>query len=259
MVQINTQLCIGCGLCADDCVARNISVHSGKAYLGGSCFCCGHCVAICPRNAVSIPEYDMEDVKAYDKAGFHISPEILLNMIKFRRSIRSYKNQTLRNTDIQALAQAGRYTATAGNRQDCRFVFIQDKLEELKKLTWDGISRQLTSPDSPLQELQDMHLMKKENPANDKLFFNAPAVLVVASVIPENAVLAAQNIELMAHAMGIGVLYNGFLNLALSVIPGLDRWLHTEGRSIAVTMLLGYPDVSYARTAPRKSADIVNL
>ncbi len=259
MIQIHSQLCIGCGRCADDCVARNISVRSGKASPDGDCFYCGHCVAICPQNAVSIPEYDMDDIGEYDEKQYHVSPEILLNMIKFRRSIRSYKNQALRDEDIQTLIQAGRYTATAGNRQDCRFVFVQDRLEELKELTWNGIGNELSLPDSPLEELRNMYLAKKNNAMNDTLFFNAPAVLVVASKISENAVLAAQNIELMAHAMGLGVLYNGYLNLALSSISGADTWLHTHGRSIAITMLLGYPEVQYVRTAPRRAADVIRL
>ena len=67
MVQISTTLCTGCGKCADNCSSQNIFIHSGKAQVRGGCFNCGQCVAICPQNAVSIPEYDMEDVKDYEE------------------------------------------------------------------------------------------------------------------------------------------------------------------------------------------------
>ena len=70
MVQISTTLCTGCGKCADNCSSQNIFIHSGKAQVRGGCFNCGQCVAICPQNAVSIPEYDMEDVKDYEENCF---------------------------------------------------------------------------------------------------------------------------------------------------------------------------------------------
>lgn len=259
MVQINTELCIGCGKCADNCSARNILICSGKAQVQGECFRCGQCVAICPQNAVSIPEYDMDDVTEYEKASFCTAPDTLLNMIKFRRSIRNYESRKLASDEIQMLIQAGRYTATASNRQDCRFIVVQDRLQELKQLVWDGIGEQLETENSPLEEFRGIYLRKKKNPADDKLFFNAPAVLIVASNITEDAALAAQNIELTAHAMGLGILYNGWLNNVLTNLPGISKWLHAEDKRFGVTMLAGCPAVHFVRTAPRRKADSVIL
>ena len=65
MIQIHQERCIGCGLCAKDCIAANIRMTEGKAHVLGECLACGHCVAICPQYAVSIPEFDMADKKSY--------------------------------------------------------------------------------------------------------------------------------------------------------------------------------------------------
>lgn len=47
---------------------------------------------------------------------------------------------------------------------------------------------------------------------DDHFFFkNAPAAIVVVSKDEINASLAASNMELMAEALGLGVLYSGFL------------------------------------------------
>ena len=63
MVFIDQDKCIGCGACAADCVGSRIELIDGTAHIKGPCILCGHCVAICPVSAVSIPEYDMEDVE----------------------------------------------------------------------------------------------------------------------------------------------------------------------------------------------------
>ena len=63
MVEINRNACTGCGQCIRDCIAKNLSLRAGKAEVSGTCILCGHCVAVCPANAVSIPEYDMADVE----------------------------------------------------------------------------------------------------------------------------------------------------------------------------------------------------
>ena len=94
MVVIDEKKCIGCGLCAADCIAQNIVIEE-KAHVKQDCFQCGHCVAVCPKGAVSIPEYDMADVEEYDADSFTLQPEAVLHSIKIRRSIRKYKPQAV--------------------------------------------------------------------------------------------------------------------------------------------------------------------
>ena len=133
MVKINQELCIGCGKCVHDCLAMNIVVEDGKAQVKKECIECGHCAALCPAGAVTLEGYDMDDVEEYDEETFKVDPQNLLRAIKFRRSIRFYKDEKVKKEDLQMLLQAGRYTATAKNNQDCHFIFIQEEREELKK------------------------------------------------------------------------------------------------------------------------------
>ena len=115
MVTIEKDLCIGCGKCVKDCVAHNIILKDGKAEPKRDCFLCGHCVAVCPRAAVSVPEYNMAEVEEYEKESFTMKPDTLLHAIKYRRSIRDYQDRKIEPEKIDALFQAGRYTATAKN------------------------------------------------------------------------------------------------------------------------------------------------
>lgn len=261
MIQIDKEKCIGCKACKEDCPASAITVESGKAEVTRDCLHCGHCVAVCPVSAVSIPEYDMADVEEYDKDTFTLEADHYLHAVKFRRSIRNFTEKKIEREKAERILDAGRYTATAKNLQACTYVFIQDKLEEFKELVWKEMLPVIerlkeTAPDY-VRPFQLFYLKKDHNPEDDTFFFNTPAFLVIASDNPLDAGLAAANIENMAVAEGLGALYSGYMMRVISNSKVLREWLGTGEKRISCCMLLGYPAVSYKRTAPRKKADII--
>lgn len=258
MIKIDPSLCIGCGLCLQDCVAENIEIKEGKAKPLSECILCGHCVAVCPQNAITVDNYDMSDIVPCEGQSPVLSPEKLLLAIKSRRSIRQYTDRPVSPEEIQYIIQAGRYTATAKNGQDCRFVFIQKDLEDFKNLVWNSIEEVINDqPKNKALVPYRLFLRRhRRHPENDFLFRNCPAVLVIAADNPVDAALAAQNIELMANALGLGILYNGYLNHA-AALENVSQWLECTDKKPQVTMLIGTPAIKYRRTAPRKPADYI--
>ena len=261
MVIIDREKCVGCGLCAADCIGFNIKLEDKKAKIKKECFQCGHCVAICPVGAASIPEYEMSDVEDYNADDFCLDPEKVLHNIKFRRSIRNYKTEKVKKEILEKLLQAGRYTATAKNNQDCCFVFVQDHLEQLKSIVWNFIDDMEKNGKKEIgREMLpyiSFNRRRKANAEDDYLFRNAPVVLFITSDWPLDAGLAAQNIETMAVSLGMGALYNGFLARIADANEELKKWLGIDGKTIKACMLLGYPARVYARTAPRKEANVI--
>lgn len=250
------QTCTGCGACAADCVADNLTIRNGRAFVKGDCLQCGHCVAICPVGAAAIPEYDMADVEPADIC---LEPGALLRTIKSRRSIRSYQARPVEGEKLNNIIQAGRYSATAVNCQGCRFIVVQEGLEEFKSLIWEGIGQLLDAPD-PVPDAapyRDMYALKQADARQDFLFRNAPAVLFIAAERSWDAGMASQSMELAAVAQGLGMLYNGFLRRAASFVPGAAQWLGAKDKPFAACMLLGYPATRYGRTAPRRAADVI--
>lgn len=86
-----------------------ISVYGGiilefvekKASIKNSnCVKCGHCIAICPVRAISTDDYDINEVIEYNKNDFDIESDNLLNFIKYKRTIRNFKNQDIENEKI---------------------------------------------------------------------------------------------------------------------------------------------------------------
>lgn len=261
MVRIDQTQCVGCSLCADDCVAQNIQMANGKAKILGSCMLCGHCVAICPSRAATIPEYPMEEIVEYDKKTCSIAPESFLNAVKCRRSIRQFEDRPIEPDQLKRILDAGRYTETAVNYQDVRFIVVQERLAEAKALIWEGWRRYALS----LQEKNIPHADKfmdyyhtyKQNPLQDRLFFAAPVLCVVAADIPLDGGLASANLEMMAVAEGLGVMFDGYIAYAIGHSPEAREWLGLGQKQLSSCLLLGHPKVTYRRSAPRRAADIV--
>ncbi len=63
MLIINKELCIGCGICADQCPFAAIEIQDGVAVVGEACTLCGSCVEACDVGALSM-EVAEKSVKA---------------------------------------------------------------------------------------------------------------------------------------------------------------------------------------------------
>lgn len=270
MFKVNKEKCIACMQCIKDCPVRVISLQDGKANINNEgCIKCGHCVAICPVEAVSTDDYKMEEVKSYEKETFSVEAENLLNFIKFRRSVRRFKPTQVEKEKIEKIIEAGRYTQTSTNSQDVSYTVITEKLGELRELTYEALKQQgeyilanMTLETEHLKRYANMWLYMyksyKEDPSNnDRLFFNAPVAILVTSPTPINGGLASSSMELMTDALGLGTFFSGFLvHAAQDNKTILDLLGIKDGKQIISCLVIGYPDVKYRRTAPRKEAKV---
>lgn len=259
MIRVNTETCIGCGMCEKDCLASAIRVEDGKAKVKMKCMECGHCVAVCPVAAVTMDgAYDMADVMPYDAETFKIPAENFLNFLKFRRSTRQYQQKAVEQEKLERVVEAGRYTPTASNSQNVHFVVVQEQIEPVKDLIWEGLERMLEAGEIPHYRgmLQRFIDRRKADKTQDALFFGAPVLVVLTCEGPWNGTLVARTMELMAEAEGLGSLYSGFIQRGIFYSPEVQELLGITGEQVAVCMLMGYPAVKYRRTVPRKKANV---
>ncbi len=273
MVNIDRDKCIGCGICVKDCVFGEIEMDNGKAKSNNiNCNKCGHCIAICPKGAVSIDEYDMGDVKNYNENEFSVNPENLLNLIKFRRSVRQFESREVEEEKIRKIIESGRFTPTATNMQDVSYTVVREGLQELKAIAIETLNEMgkhmlvdLTPETMPFVKkyaefFMRIHQEYQENPnENDKLFFNAPTAIIVTSRSDWaiNGALASSNMELMANALGLGTFFCGLFVKAAEENKKIMELIGVkEGEQIVACMPIGYPNVKYSRTVPRKKVEI---
>jgi nitroreductase len=159
----------------------------------------------------------------------------VLTAIRSRRSIRSYAPQPVEEGKLQLVLEAGRLAPSAVNRQDWRFVLVQDQ-ETIRKLT--------------------------EAAGRQSFVATAPAVLVACGTDPDKLMRCGQytyNIDvsialsfmvLEATELGLGTCWLGnFDEGQVKEILGIPA----HERVVAMTPL-GYPAEQPA-PRPRNSMD----
>lgn len=249
-VHIDSDKCVGCGLCRKDCPVNNIIMQDKKAkVLTQTCIMCGHCVAVCPKAAVSMTGFDEPPVEI--EGPTRLDPRVLAEAIRSRRSIRQFSNRPVAPDAISQIIEAGRLTPTGGNVQDVSFIVLEDKLKRAERMAVHAIRRLL-----PLVRMA-VPMARRIEVDGHFFFKKAPAAVMVVARDKVDGALAASNMALMAEACGLGVLYSGFFTHAANHLPSLRRKLGLgRGRRVVATLVIGYPAVKYRRTAPKETASV---
>lgn len=249
-VIIDRNKCIGCGLCAKICVAHNIAIDHKKAkVLSDACILCGQCTAVCPKEAVTISGYDTAQIR--ENKNIRLNPEDVLQVIRFRRSIRKFEQKEIPREVIRQILEAGRYTHTAKNMQDVSFVVLDKEKKRLEKMAVALFRKIKPAAGLLLPVAKNMQI------DDAFFFFHAPIVIVILAKNATNGILAAQNMEFVAEANGLGVLYSGFFTKAANASHKIKKALKVpKGKQVAMTLVLGYPKVKFLRSAPRKKLDV---
>lgn len=272
MFYVNEEKCIGCSQCIKDCPAADIRLtDSKKANIKNeACIACGHCIAICPKKAVSTDSFDMEEVKSIDDSMAKITPKDLLNTIKTRRSIRRFKEEQVDPEVLSNIIEAGRYTQTGTNSQDVSYIVYSEQLDNLRETVYGILKKKgeymLANMTKEMEHLKSYAILwthmydayHTDKKGHDRLFFNAPTVILVTAKDATNGALATANMDLMANAYGLGTCFCGFALVALNDQPEILKQLGVdEGKKIVSCLVLGHPNVTYKRTVPRKKPEVL--
>ena len=262
MMIIDKERCINCGECVRECYGHYPYWADGVVMPPQvPCLDCGHCLAVCPMEAVSLEGYDQSEVVPLDKLQMIPNANDLLAVLKYKRSVRRYKKTEVPRQTLEQLLEAARYSPTVGNFQTMRFaVLMENKMALVKraaKILYEA--KQQGHPETDLFRPELLQMIYEASLHDeDKLFHGAPAVIVIMdkklSAEPgANAYIAASRLELMAQALGLGSCYVGLFIRAGRIDPSLYDDFHLSADyDVCLTLAVGYPKSFYRRTVPRK-------
>ncbi len=200
-----------------------------------------------------------------------IENQILTN-IKTRRSIRAFRQERIPEDIIDAIIEAGRFAPSALNRQGWKFVAVSDR--RLIRAFSEAARTQLTNlyKLSPLlklfsKELRDERtaaaIKKTATSGDDTVFYNAPLIIFIANdsrirSTGKDCYLAAQNMMLAAHSLGVGSCCIG----RARAIPGrlLREKLQVEPfYSFNLCAAFGFPVETRRTPPPRREGTVKKI
>lgn len=263
---IDDARCVRCGECASECPAGIIAMNDIPEIIDEQrCFRCLHCYAVCPTGALSILGNDPDgDASLADQLP---SAQSVSNLIRWRRSVRRYKDENLAPELIDELVQTACHAPTGVNARDVLFTVVRDKgfMEQLSR----EVMARLTAieeagklPEGFLGQYLALVVEMWKAEGRDIILRGAPHLVLTSA--PKTAPCPVQDthialatFELAAASHGIGTLWDGLFMMALAICPDLvERLGIPADHMIGYAMLFGKPAVEYHRVAKRGPAQV---
>lgn len=263
---VDENLCTQCGECAADCPAGIIAMDGyPKITDEARCYRCQHCLAVCPTGAVSVLGKDPE--ASTKLAGNLPDPSQLETLIKGRRAVRRYTGRDLPPALIDELLAIAWYAPTGVNSQSVLFTVVREAkvMAGLREEVMSGLTKLKEAGKLPagfVGQYMGMAVKGWQEEGRDIIFRGAPHLLLTSA--PKNSPCPVQDthialatFQLIAHAKGVGTVWDGLFMMALSLLPGLDKRLGIpEDHLVGYAMAFGEPAVEYHRTVQRGPAPV---
>jgi nitroreductase/NAD-dependent dihydropyrimidine dehydrogenase PreA subunit len=264
--QIDQERCIQCGECAADCPAGVISLEEYPVITDeDGCYRCQHCLAVCPEAAVSILGINPDDSVSLE--GSFPDPAKIETLIKGRRSVRRYSDRDLDPALIDELLDVAWHAPTGVNAQSVLFTVVREgtAMNKLRREIMSELARlkdEAKLPPGFAGQYLGGAVKAWQKDETDIIFRGAPHLLVTSA--PKDAPcpiqdthIALTTFQLIAHARGVGTVWDGMFMMALSVMPELvGRLSIPANHLIGYAMAFGEPAVEYYRTVQRGRARV---
>ena len=179
----------------------------------------------------------------------------VIEAIKNRRSVRSFKPDIIPRDVIEVIIEAGNHAPSRGRMeqggitfQPWRFVVVEDLEFRLKLVqTTLPIWKQSIEGMKEFQPEMYENVMKQYETMNepkDMVYHSAPVIIFVIGPndYAVSCALACENIMVAATSLGLGSCYVGFGSMVTGNPDVVEALELTEGERIYGPIVLGYPE-----------------
>jgi len=263
---VDEKKCCGDGACAAVCPVEILQLDSNRVprmIEGGEKLCihCGHCVAVCPTAALSLSFMPAEQCEDLD-ADWHLSLSQVSRLLKGRRSIRVFKDQSVDPKITEQLIDVARYAPSGINIQPVRWAVVDSPkaVQHIADLVVLWIKEQVAA-DSPMAKAFNLErIVARRSQGRDLICRFAPQLVVAYGLsedrtAPQAATIALTYLELAAAAQGLGACWAGYVHLAALQNEAVKKSMGIRSRETCLgAMLLGHPKYVYHRVPLRNPA-----
>ncbi|MFH1020141.1 MAG: nitroreductase family protein [Pseudomonadota bacterium] len=261
MITIDRKKCKKDGICARECPFSLIALTGEDGFpeirpaAARLCIQCGHCVAVCPHDALSLAAMNPEGFQAIGNGSLPTLKKTG-QLLTSRRSIRSYQQQSVPRAHIEPLLDLCRWAPSAKNGQPVHWLVMEtpEAVQQLAGLVVDWLRTGTSYPG----------IVSAWDQGQDMVLRGAPHLLVAhahtESLKPEiDCTIALTYFDLAATSCGIGTCWAGILMSAAAAghQPLLDALALPEGHRLYGAMIFGYPRFPYFKIPARKDARVI--
>ena len=257
--------CIKCGKCIDVCssAAKPLTMTEDgvKVSLEG-CNACGHCVAICPVDALEHPLSPVQPL-----CGEPVDADTAEHFLRYARSVRYYKEELVEPEKLTRLLTMGTYALTGSNRQGIRYIVLNGR-EKIQKMValFCGEAEKFCPENPAIQWLMPRVETYRKTGEDQILRSCTTLILAVGPDDPnyrKNGYFSTTFMSLMAPSLGIGTCWAGMYE-TLASNPAYAAAFHEafgvkEGEAIHAILMAGVSDVKFRRFAARNPLDVTYL
>jgi len=266
---VDVAKCKGDGICAAECPAKIIKMQKDKGYpvpVRGAedlCIDCGHCVAVCPKGALSLKNLKPEDCLPV-QSDLLPSPEQLSHFFAARRSIRSYKDKPVPRKVFSELISTANYAPSGSNKRPVQWLVIEDskEVQRLAQITIDWMRYMIKEQPEQAKAARFDALVTLWENGQDRICRKAPHMVIAHAhkaypSASSDCVVALTHLEQAAYSMGIGACWAGYFTSASIFYPPMkDALALPKGHQCFGALLIGYPKYRYQRI-PLRSEPVV--
>lgn len=266
--RIDRDKCKKDGLCAKACPGQLILMKENEFPVpienaGEFCINCGHCVAVCPHDALSLTTMAAGDCLPFMR---EILParDAMQQLLKGRRSVRAYKDKRVPRKVLEEIVDVGSHAPTGSNKQQVHWMVFEDRAE-VNLLS--GMVIEFMKSMMPL--LDDEALLKRTrriaaawDNGQDRIMRGAPHLVLVHSqadlpYAQVDCTIALTYMELYAYSIGLGTCWAGYFTTASNLHAPLMAHLNLPaGHQCFGAAMVGYPQYRYRRIPQRNRPDV---
>ena len=268
--QIDESKCNRDGFCVSDCPSGLIRMKTKESFptpIEGAeeiCIKCGHCVAVCPTEAITLNFLSPQDCGPMSK-DFLPSDGQTSYLMRSRRSIRRYKDKPVDRSAIMDLISVASHAPSGHNSQPVNWLVIdkKDEIKDLAAIVVDWMKFTLTAQPELAAAMHFDRVIAAWEKGEDRVLRGAPTLVTAhapSSLPPSQAActIALTYMELYAASKGLGACWAGYYNAAANFFDPMKKALALPpGHLTFGALMIGYPRNHYHRIPTRIQPRII--